>query len=250
MTAIWERVEPGVYATAWNGHVLQVRRNPDRDASRPYISIVDAKPVGRPSYNLQGAKSLAMHIAGGTSRQQKPKGAPVPGWAQELDKGPHEEQRQSRAAASAQAVRQALEHGHHANGAIAEAMRDAVERQEPPELVPELVPEPVHRVPVGSFANGTKVANLDQVLDDIDNFYGVFDIDTGPPDSIIEPQPAPEPVQHKEPPVGNRIVITLRGEIGAVDTIAVLTQIQAAVQLLQELGSIDCKLDLPDGITL
>lgn len=61
MAYVWEKVGPGRYAASYQGHVLQIIKNPDfPDDPRRYQPVVDSTPIDTPRANLKTAQSVAM----------------------------------------------------------------------------------------------------------------------------------------------------------------------------------------------
>jgi hypothetical protein len=77
----WERVGSKRYATEYLGHSLQAIRNPGfpGEDQRPYIAVVDRKPLDQPSWSLADAKTKAIrHVINQLGKPAaKPRERPV-----------------------------------------------------------------------------------------------------------------------------------------------------------------------------
>jgi hypothetical protein len=106
------------------------------------------------------------------------------------------------------------------------------------------------------------IVDADTIAAIRDSFAGQPKPQPEPDPAPIEPEPDPSPAYDPPPdipppdtdaaPIGdiNRVNIVLTGELAGPDAVVLLNQAQAAVQLLQELGAVQCHLAIPNGIKL
>jgi hypothetical protein len=61
MAYLWEKTDRGRYAAAYDGHLLEVIRNPDYpEDTRRYQPCVDHSPIDTPKHSLKAAQTAAM----------------------------------------------------------------------------------------------------------------------------------------------------------------------------------------------
>jgi hypothetical protein len=211
----WQYVEPGVYATAYNGHTLQTRRNPDREDKRRYISIVDRVPIDTPSWSLSEAKTKAIkavqRAAAGKVFDRRPTAQaaqpyPVDAPQPAPDYSPSDQI--DSLFADLPHPDLAADQLHANSEAVPEPAPGSIEQSAPVEV---RAPEPAQAVAV-----------------------------------LIEQPGAIETARRGDDTM--RAVFTV--DIAGHDMVAALHALQSAADLLRSLGHVDCTVDLPPRIRL
>ena len=226
MQTIWEKIGHGRYALNANGQPLQVMYSPDQDSDdkRPYIAIVERKPLPRRYWTLREAKTGAMDAAGlnGQARADKVR--------EQADKTDTAMSQAMQAAAAARATKDtngqpsASELLDRAFAELSPKLPPAQQEPAPPVRKPEPAPEPA---PEPSVAAEPEIAADD----------AVSRVTTDLPRDLAAPDAA-------------AVIAKAQADMGHVQEIlTLLSQAQAAAQLLSELG-VPCRLVLPAEIDL
>lgn len=94
-TIVWDFIESGHYRGRYQGHVLEVKRNPDGSDKRRYVGCVDGEMVVQPSWTVPLTKTkLIRFVNHGPSaaatlrlpkRQPEPQPEPQPQPAEDAD---------------------------------------------------------------------------------------------------------------------------------------------------------------------
>lgn len=218
MNTEWDKVGHGRYALKHGHDVLQVMYAPDRDSDdkRPYIAIVEKKPLPRRYWSLKEAKTGAMDAAGanGHGRQNKETSmskAMLAAAQRKIQPTANDLLDQAAIELAAMQAPKPQQNGHRAD-AVLEAVRD-LERYEPaPEQTPEPAPE---RAPEQT---PEPLAAVSRVSIDLPR-------DLAAPDAAAVLERAQTSIARLQ------------------EIMTLLTQAQAAAQLLSELG-VPCRLEL------